>query len=306
MDVTIINSSYTLERLPDLLDAVAALEPQLKNRAEIFLILENDDELISGFNKAVSDKIANIIVCPDVGVTAARNLGIDESSGKIVIFLDDDAVPSANWLDEILEPYSDQEIMAVGGSITPQWMGSPRPKWFPSELDWLVGSFYEGHPKERAFVRNLIGANMSFRREVFDVAGNFSTDIGAIGKKRISGDDSEFCMRVRQAYGPNHILFIPGALVHHRVSAERQTLGYSFRRAYVEGASKAVISRMFKGKSTEQLDTEYNHLIYLGTKGIPGKLKQGKCGQFVVLTCCTGLVLLGYARGRFVKVKGAI
>jgi hypothetical protein len=74
----------------------------------------------------------------------------------------------------------------------------------------------------------------------------------------------------------------------------------------VEGASKAVISRLFRGKSTEQLDTEYDHLIFLATRGIPSKLKSGKIGQFVVLTCCTSLVLLGYIRGRFVKVRGAI
>ena len=306
MDASIIICAYTLERLPDLLDAVASLGPQLKNRAEIFLMIENDKELISGFEKEFSDKPVNIIVSHHKGLTTARNLGIEKTSGKIVIFLDDDAVPSANWVDEILEPYADPEIMAVGGNIMPEWVGGQRPKWFPGELDWLVGSLYDGHPKERAFVRNLIGANMSFRREVFDIAGQFSTDIGAIGKKRISGDDSEFCMRVRQAYGPNHILFIPDALINHRVPAERQTLGYSFRRAYVEGASKAVISRMFNDKSKEQLDTEYEHLIYLGTRGIPGKLKSGKIGHFVVLTSCTLLVLLGYARGRFVKVEEAI
>jgi len=306
MEASIIISAYTLERLPDLQDAIDALEPQLKGRAEILLIVEDEKPLVEGLKIEFSNRPVNILVSSRRGVTAARNLGIEKSTGDIIIFLDDDAVPSDTWLTEILAPYSNPKNMGVGGNIYPSWKVGSRPEWFPTELDWLIGSFYGGHPKRRAYVRNIIGANMSFRREVFDVVGGFSTSIGAIGKKRIAGDDSEFCMRLRKAYGPNHILFIPEARVEHRVPPERQTIKHSLKRAYIEGVSKAVIARMFEGKTTQNLDTEFNHLIYLATKGIPGKLKKGKIGQFIMLILCTSLVLLGYMRGSMSMVREAI
>ena len=301
MRASIIISTYTLKRLSDLKDAVEALSPQVSDDVEVFLIVEDDQVLIDGLTKAFKDTGIKILISKKRGLTHARNLGIERSSGEIVIFLDDDAVPDKNWLKELLKPYDDPRVLAVGGGVIPDWAGS-RPKWLPGELDWIIGSFYEGHSKKPAFVRNVIGANMSFRHEVFNEIGMFSTDIGAVGKRRIAGDDSEFCMRLRIHYGPGHILYIPTGQVKHRVPKERQTLGYCHRRAYVEGASKALIEKRFKGES--QLDTEKGHLKYLLTKGLPSKLSRP--GQFIVLASCTLLVLLGYARGRLVKVKGAI
>lgn len=301
MRASIIISTYTLKRLSDLKDAVDALNPQVSDDVEVFLIVEDDQGLIDGLTKAFKDTGIKMLVSKKRGLTHARNLGIERSSGEIVIFLDDDAVPYKNWLEELLKPYDDPRVLAVGGGVNPDWGGS-RPKWLPGELDWIIGSFYEGHSKKPAFVRNVIGANMSFRREVFSKIGMFSTEIGAIGKRRIAGDDSEFCMRLRQAYGPRHILYTPTGQVKHRVPKERQTLGYAFRRAYVEGVSKAIIEKGFKGKS--QLDTEHDHLKYLLTKGLPSKI--ARLGHFITLASCILMVLLGYARGRLVRVKGAI
>ena len=50
------------------------------------------------------------------------------------------------------------------------------------ELDWIVGCTYTGQPTEQAEVRNLMGCNMSFRREVFERVGGFAEEIGRIGQ----------------------------------------------------------------------------------------------------------------------------
>ena len=315
MRASIVMSTYTLERLRDIKDAVNSIAAQSNEDIETFIVLEDDQKLIDGITKALEGKPVKVVVSKTPGLTPARNLGIEKSTGDIVIFLDDDAIPSNNWVEGILEPYKDERILAVGGGIRPEWIGGRRPKWFPKELDWLVGSFYEGHPKKKAFVRNIIGANMSFRRRVFTEMGTFNTDIGAIGKKRISGDDSEFCMRLRKHYGPNHILYIPNAIVKHRVPPSRQTLGYSFRRSYVEGVSKAVINKLFKKDSSNQenLDTEYSFLFHVLFKGLPDRLNpmskkkyKSRIGQFIILVSCTLLVFLGYLRGVLAPAQDAM
>ena len=53
----------------------------------------------------------------------------------------------------------------------------------PSEFDWVVGCTYEGHRSSLGPVRNLIGANMSMRRRVFDSVGGFRSDLGRTNSK---------------------------------------------------------------------------------------------------------------------------
>jgi GT2 family glycosyltransferase len=314
MRASIIISTYTLERLNDVKASVDAITSQISDDIEILLVLEDDPQLIKGVKSTFEGGPVKVLISEETGITNARNLGVRESTGEIIIFLDDDAIPSPGWLDKLLEPYQRPDILAVGGGVVPEWIGK-RPKWFPEEMDWLVGCYYEGHSKKTSFVRNIIGANMSFRREVFSEVGFFSTEIGAIGKKRIAGDDSEFCMRLRVHYGNDHILYRPSAEVRHRVPPSRQTMGYCYRRAYVEGVSKAVIARMFDkgGNNKSQLDTEWSYLKHVFLRALPSKLfpslrnnKRIKWGEFISLFSCTVLVILGYARGKIIPVKGAM
>jgi hypothetical protein len=81
--------------------------------------------------------------------------------------------------------YDDPMVHGVGGSATAVWTGGPRPRWLPAEFDWIVGCTYVGQPTRTAHVRNLVGCNMSFRREVFDIAGGFSDRIGRVGTKPV-------------------------------------------------------------------------------------------------------------------------
>lgn len=310
MRASIIVSVYTLERIRDLSDAVGSILSQMTAADELLILADGRPELVAGLQKAFAGKALRIIEAKEPGLCYARNLGIRESRGEFIVFVDDDAVPQAGWLAKLLKPYSDPKVLSTGGGIIPEWE-TARPSWFPEELDWLVGCFYEGHTKEPKAVRNVIGANMSFRRIVFEKAGYFSTKIGAIGKKRLAGDDSELCMRVRSTFGAGRIIYVPDALVKHRVPAGRATLEYAFRRSYVEGASKAVIAKMYpKDRTTESLDTETTYLHFLASRGLPSKLNpfgsKFSPSQFVALSCCTTLVLLGYARGRFLPVKGVL
>ena len=42
-----------------------------------------------------------IAKCPEAQLARSRNIGIVESSGDIVAFIDDDAMPEPNWLIEL-------------------------------------------------------------------------------------------------------------------------------------------------------------------------------------------------------------
>jgi glycosyltransferase involved in cell wall biosynthesis len=51
----------------------------------------------------------------NAGPAAARNRGVMEAMGSIILFTDDDCVPTENWLDAMLEPFADPEVVGAKG-----------------------------------------------------------------------------------------------------------------------------------------------------------------------------------------------
>src|SRR5579864_2281790 len=50
------------------------------------------------------------------GPAAARNRGALEAKGTIILFTDDDCVPMPDWLDAMLEPFNDPELVGAKGA----------------------------------------------------------------------------------------------------------------------------------------------------------------------------------------------
>ncbi len=75
----------------------------------------------------------------------------------------------------------------------------------PEEFYWVVSANYRGMPPSGAHVRNLLGGNMSFRREQFDVVGGFRSDIGrGAGKRPLGCEETEFCIRLSPVLTRHH------------------------------------------------------------------------------------------------------
>ena len=77
------------------------------------------------------------------GLSGARNTGVKEAAGDVVVFLDDDAWADTEWLEHILAAYDSPDVAGVGGAIEPIWPDS-RPAFPPPEFDWVIGCSYTG------------------------------------------------------------------------------------------------------------------------------------------------------------------
>ena len=129
-----------------------------------------------------------------------RNTGAALARGEIIAFLDDDATAHQDWLKFMDDTYANPAVTGVGGLTLPNWQ-TARPWWMPEEFDWVVGCNYLGMPPSGAPVRNLLGGNMSFRREVFDIVDGFQAGIGRSASKRPLGcEETEFCIQARSAF----------------------------------------------------------------------------------------------------------
>ena len=117
-----------------------------------------------------------------------------------------------------------------------------RPGWFPPEFDWVVGCTHSGMPREPQAVRNLVGANMSFRRDALVETEGFRHELGRVGTIPAGCEETDLCIRIGKRHPEGAILYDPEASVGHFVPAARGTLSYFSSRCRGEGRSKAILA----------------------------------------------------------------
>lgn len=238
---SVIICAFTQRRWPELVAAVDSLAQQSRAADEMLIVIDHNADLQA---RAAADLPAARVVANRHarGLSGSRNTGVEATCGDVVAFMDDDAVARPDWLQTLLAHYREPDVIAVGGAVLPRWE-SGRPHGFPEEFDWVVGCSYRGMPTGRTAVRNLIGANMSFRREVFDAIGGFAEGIGRVGARAAGCEETELCIRAGAAFPAGVILYDPSARVSHRVPAARASWRYFGARCYREGLSKAQVTQ---------------------------------------------------------------
>ena len=50
-------------------------------------------------------------------VARSRNVGVKVAAGDILAFIDDDAVPEPDWLEQLAGAYEDPRVSAAGGPV---------------------------------------------------------------------------------------------------------------------------------------------------------------------------------------------
>lgn len=269
VSISIIICAYTEERWDDLNRAIASIRNQEYKSKECILVIDNNEAL---YEKSVQS-FPDCTVIQNTnqrGLSGARNSGLQRASGDVIAFMDEDAAASPEWLALLAAQYEDEKVIGAGGGIEPNWI-TGRPGWFPNEYDWVVGCSYLGLPQNTAPVRNLIGCNMSFRKEVFDNVGGFVSNLGRIGKTPLGCEETELSIRARQFWPDRQIIYTPEAKVLHNVPGERTKFKYFISRCYSEGISKAAVSKLVGSK--DSLDSEWNYVLHDLPKGIVSDIK---------------------------------
>ena len=264
LKVSVILCAYTEKRWPELVAAVESIHRQTRPADEVILVIDHHPGLLTQAQASFPDWI--VLANQEArGLSGARNTGIAAARGDVLAFMDEDAAAEPGWLEALVHGYTAGQVIGVGGAIVPAWQAG-RPAWFPPEFDWVVGCTYQGMPETPAPVRNLIGANMSFRRSVFQKAGGFKQDMGRIGTLPLGCEETELCIRAAQGAPGAVLWYEPQARVHHRVPPERGSWRYFTRRCFSEGISKAQVTRAVGASSG--LSTERRHALRVLPRGI--------------------------------------
>ncbi len=171
------------------------------------------------------------------GLSRARNTAVKAAQGEIIVFTDDDVLVAENWLEEIdCEFSNDPDLFALGGRVV-----------LARNTLQDVAIFDVDERREITFPNSggvAMGANMAFRRELFDRIGLFDVRLGA-GTFFAGGEDIELIYRALKAgykfvYAPNVLV----AHDHDRTTAEQACqLIYGYGKAYSAYILKHVLRR---------------------------------------------------------------
>lgn len=299
--LSVVICAYTEARWSDLRAAVASVQSQEPAAHEIIVVTDHNDALLERARATFTD-VRVVANAEARGLSGARNTGISASSGSIVAFLDDDAAAKPGWIRHLLAPYADPRVLGVGGRVVPAW-DVARPVWLPQEFDWVVGCTYRGHREDAGPVRNVIGANMSVRRDAFTAVGGFCHSLGRTASVPAGCEETEFFIRATQHFPDRMVWYEPAAVVRHRVPAARATIKYFRARCFAEGISKTQISRLVG--TQDGLASERAYATRALPRAVLRELRQAvrrhdRSGITRAATIVTGVVTTagGYAAAR--------
>lgn len=213
----------------------------------------------SGSHRDASAQIARLVAAvPNArmvrversGVSLARNLGAEAADTEYIAYIDDDAIPKPDWIEQILHVIREGGPALIGGRILPSWE-APLPAWWPSSLRGslsIIEAEGQGEYRSADLPKGLepYGANMIVHLPTLRKIGGFGQGSGRVGDTLLSDEEVQLAWRLQAAgYSARYDSRI---VVQHQIQAARLTPSWLLSRLYWQGVS-AVVTRRLLGSS---------------------------------------------------------
>jgi GT2 family glycosyltransferase len=200
------------------------------------LVVDNgstDDTRATVASATVAHRHVKYLHEPRVGKSQALNTALAAARGDVVVFLDDDVRPRADWLGHITTPILERRCDALAGAVRlPPHLSRPWMK--PAHFAWLAStdSLDSAHPQ------SAVGANMAVARRVLDRVPRFDAELGP-GKLGL-WEDTLFSAQILRA--GFRLGAAPLAIVEHHFDSTRLTRRSFLAHAKNQGRSAAYVA----------------------------------------------------------------
>ncbi len=215
-------------------ELLESLKAQTYKNFEVIVVDNSINETESQKIKSISDSFEIKYVREEKdGLHNARNRGVLESKGGIIIFLDDDEIPDHNLIEELIKPfYIFDKVAVVGGKVIPICEGK-----LPDYMNHLKYSYTSrlDYGEKIMEVPTVAGGNMACLKDIYIRVGGGNPD--AFQKREniwYSGDgESGFCRKIIRSGWK--IIYTPYAVVKHRIPSERLQINNLKKQAFKHG-----------------------------------------------------------------------
>ncbi|MDZ8051145.1 MAG: glycosyltransferase [Aulosira sp. ZfuVER01] len=206
--------------LPDLISCLLS-QTYPQDRVEYLLVDNNSSDRTLTFLKTAAE-LSPLTIQPVSenqiqSSYAARNKGIRSATGEIIAFTDADCRPQPQWLESLIQPFINLDVVIVVGEIT-ALPGKTILEQHADRQDTLSQKHTLSHP----FCAYGQTANLAIRRLALDKVGLFRPYL-------TTGGDADICWRILMA-NIGILEFAPNAVVQHRHRTTFKELQSQWRR----------------------------------------------------------------------------
>jgi glycosyltransferase involved in cell wall biosynthesis len=172
---------------------------------EIIVVDNNSTDATASVVRAIAARAGGRLISafePQQGLSQARNRGIAHARAPIVAFTDDDVRVAPDWVQRFVRAFdTNPAVDYIGGRVLPRWL-QPPPHWLTT-AHWSPLALQDYGPEPFASSRDhaicLVGANLAFRRSVFERIGGFAPELGRVKDGVGSTEDHDMQLRIWRA-----------------------------------------------------------------------------------------------------------
>jgi glycosyltransferase involved in cell wall biosynthesis/uncharacterized membrane protein YbhN (UPF0104 family) len=254
--ISVVIPAYnSADTLPACLQALQA-QTFPSDRYEIIVV---DDGSTDRTAEIAQQHGVKLIHQPNAGPAAARNRAAQAARGEILLFTDADCEPFPDWIERMLEPFHNPQVMGAKGV-------------YRTRQRELVARFVQLEYEDRYarmsrydhidFVDTYSAA---YRRDLFVANGGFDVRFPTA-----SVEDQEFSFRLaRQGH---RLVFVPQGTVYHRHDT---TLGEYWQRKFRIGYWKALLLQWHPDRAVRDSHTPQILKVQMGLAGVGAVLILG-------------------------------
>ncbi len=215
-----------------------------KDQYEIVLVNNNSNDNTEAecnrFTTDFPDVKFRYFIERNQGLSYARNRGIQEAYGDLLVYVDDDALINNEYLQTYITFFEEHpEIDAAGGPIIPKYE-TEEPSWMSTFTRQLItGKLYLGD-KVREFPSQSFpgGGNAAYRKSVFDKVGLFNVELGRKGDSLIGAEEKDIFDKMTTL--GMRFFYLPNAILYHLIPEKKLTKEYFDKLTYSIGKSERI------------------------------------------------------------------
>lgn len=231
MKISVVICTYARPEVTK--ELLLELQKQTYKDFEVIVVLQgnkDDLEIIKDLNKDIYS--LRCYYEANHNLAHARNIGIKEAQGEIIVFLDDDTKPFEHLLEAHVANYNDPNVAIVGGRVIGDRQKRNVLNSHIGRVRKFDGFDYGGFYQDvRCKVMHVRGVNMSIRKALALEIGSFDERFAGSAEY----EDMDFCLRaLKKGY---KIIFDPNAVVEHfrlsfggcRMSTKEEAMYWLYR-----------------------------------------------------------------------------